>query len=68
MKFVLYGYAISLMLGGTWRHFWGQYSEILRLGDNFWRKKNVLEISSPEYVRPIGSEALQNILETLAKL
>ena len=56
------------MLGGTWRHFWGQYSEILRLGDIFWRKKNVLEISSPEYVRPIGSEALQNILETLAKL
>ena len=56
------------MPGGTWRHFWRQVSKIWGLDDIFWRKINVLEISSPESVRLIESEILQNIPESEAKL
>ena len=67
MKFVLYGYAVSLMPKGAWRHFRDNFA---RFGDSgyFWQKTNILEILCPESVRLTGSETLQNIPEPLAKL
>ena len=65
MKFVLYGFAISSMPGGAWGHFWRQFSDIWR---HVWLKMYVLEISSPESLRLIESEILQNIPEPMAKL
>ena len=67
MKFALYGYAVSLMPGGTWRHFWRQFSEIWQLGD-FLRKMNVLEIPCHESVTLLGREILQNDPRPLGKL
>ena len=66
MKFILYGYTVSLMPGGAQRYFLAkQFSNIWQ---HFWQKINVLKILSPESVRLIGSEILQNIPELLAKL
>ena len=45
-----------------------QISNIWRLGDIFWQKMDVLEASSPEPIRLLRSEILQNIPEPLTKL
>ena len=52
MEFVLYRYAVSLLPGGGWRHFWRQFTEIWRLGYIFGQKMDVLQISRFESVRP----------------
>ena len=51
---------------GAWQLFWRQFRKCWQLGD-IWRKMNVLEISSLEFVGPIENEIFQKVTEPLAK-
>ena len=72
MKFTLYCFFVSSVSwqgpGSIWRDFWGQFSKIWRLGDIFWGKMNVSEISCSKSLWPIVTEILENAPEPLATL